>query len=313
MEGKAERLPLKQRRRRSLFREERRLGAVMLTPSLMVIALVAAYPICYAVWLSLNEYSVITPGLSRFVGLDNYIEALDSAKFWAAMKTTVLFTVISVGLELVIGLAMAMVMHQAFRGRALLRAVVLVPWAVLTVVTAITWRTMFVPELGFVNSTLSALSLPGGDVVWLGQEGYALAVMIFADVWKTAPFMALLILAGLQGISDDLYDAAKVDGASTWQRFRSITLPLLVPAITVALVFRTLDALRVFDLPYVLTKGANGTETLSLIAQRELVTNRNTGLGSALAVLTFLTVMGISFLYIRFMGGNIRALTEEEE
>ena len=187
------------------------------------------------------------------------------------------------------------------------------PWAVLTVVTAITWRTMFVPELGFVNSTLSALSLPGGDVVWLGQEGYALAVMIFADVWKTAPFMALLILAGLQGISDELYDAAKVDGASTWQRFRSITLPLLVPAITVALVFRTLDALRVFDLPYVLTKGANGTETLSLFAQRELVTNRNTGLGSALAVLTFLTVMGISFLYIRFMGGNIRALTEEEE
>jgi multiple sugar transport system permease protein len=125
--------------------------------------------------------------------------------------------------------------------------------------------------------------------------------------------MALLILAGLQGIPDELHDAAKVDGANTWQRFRSITLPLLVPAITVALIFRTLDALRIFDLPYVLTKGANGTETLSLIAQTELVANRNTGLGSALAVLTFITVMGISFLYIRFMGGNIRALTREEE
>ncbi len=313
MEGKAERLPLPRRRRRSLFREERRLGAAMLTPSLAVIALVAAYPILYAIWLSLNEYSVITPGLSRFVGLDNYLEALDSSEFWAAMKTTVVFTVVSVGLELVIGLAMALVMHQAFRGRALLRAVVLVPWAVLTVVTAITWRTIFEPELGFVNTTLTALGLPGGDIVWLGEEGYALAVMIFADVWKTAPFMALLILAGLQGIPRDLYDAAKVDGASTWQRFRSITLPLLVPAITVALIFRTLDALRVFDLPYVLTKGANGTETLSLIAQKELVVNRNTGLGSALAVLTFLTVIGISFLYIRFLGGNIRALTEEEE
>jgi multiple sugar transport system permease protein len=313
MEAKAGRLPLPQGGQRSLFREERRLGAGMLAPSLAVIALVAAYPICYAIWLSLNEYSVITPGLSRFVGLDNYVEALGSAQFWEAMETTVIFTVVSVGLELVIGLGMALVMHQAFRGRALLRAVVLVPWAILTVVTAITWRTIFEPELGFANTMLSALSLPGADVVWLGEEGYALAVMIFADVWKTAPFMALLLLAGLQGIPDELHDAAKVDGANAWQRFRSITLPLLVPAITVALIFRTLDALRVFDLPYVLTKGANGTETLSLFAQAELVANRNTGLGSALAVLTFITVMGISFLYIRFMGGNIRALTREEE
>jgi trehalose/maltose transport system permease protein len=314
VEGRAERLSLPRgRRRRSVFREERRLGATMLAPSLAVIALVAAYPICYAIWLSLNEYSVVTPGLSRFVGIDNYLDALGSSEFWEAMKTTLLFTGISVGLELAIGLGMALVMHQAFRGRALLRAVVLVPWAILTVVTAITWRTIFEPELGFVNTMLSTLSLPGGDVVWLGQEGYALGVMILADVWKTAPFMALLLLAGLQGIPDELHDAAKVDGASTWQRFRRITLPLLSPAIAVALIFRTLDALRVFDLPYVLTKGANGTETLSLIAQRELVTNRNTGLGSALAVLTFLTVMGISFLYIRFMGGNIRALTKEEE
>lgn len=313
MEARAARLRPARRARRSVFRGERRLGAAMLTPSLAVIALVAAYPIAYAVWLSLNEYSVITPGLSRFVGLDNYREALGSSAFWEAMETTVLFTVVSVGLELVIGLGMALVMHRAFRGRALLRAVVLVPWAILTVVTAITWRTIFEPELGFVNTVLSSLGLPGGDVVWLGEEGYALAAMILADVWKTAPFMALLLLAGLQGIPEDLYDAAKVDGAGTWQRFRSITLPLLVPAITVALIFRTLDALRVFDLPYVLTKGANGTETLSLIAQRELVTNRNTGLGSALAVLTFITVMGVSFLYIRFVGGNIRALTEEEQ
>ena len=313
MEARAARLAHPHRGRRSVFRQERRLGAAMLAPSLAVIALVAAYPIAYAVWLSLNEYSVITPGLSRFVGLDNYLDALRSSEFWAAMRTTVLFTAISVALELVIGLGMALVMHRAFRGRALLRAVVLVPWAILTVVTAITWRTIFEPELGFVNTMLSALSLPGADVVWLGEEGYALGVMILADVWKTAPFMALLLLAGLQGIPDDLYDAAKVDGASAWQRFRGVTLPLLVPAITVALIFRTLDALRVFDLPYVLTKGANGTETLSLIAQNELVVNRNTGFGSALAVLTFRTVMTVSFLYVRFVGGNIRALTEEEQ
>lgn len=310
MEGKAERLRVP-RRKRSLFRGERRLGAAMVAPSLAVIALVAAYPIGYAIWLSLNEYSVITPGLSRFVGLDNYVDALGSSDFWGAWITTIVFTVASVSLELVIGLAMALVMHEAFRGRALLRAVVLVPWAILTVVTAITWRTIFEPELGFVNTMLDALSLPGADVVWLGEEGYALAVMILADVWKTAPFMALLLLAGLQGIPNELHDAAKVDGASTWQRFRSITLPLLVPAITVALIFRSLDALRIFDLPYILTRGANGTETLSLVAQEELVTNRNTGFGSALSVLTFLTVMAISFLYIRFMGGNIRALTQE--
>jgi len=299
------------RGRRSVFREERRLGAGMLTPALAVIALVAAYPILYALWLSLHQYSVITPGLSRFVGFDNYSEALGSSEFWGAMTTTLIFTVSSVALELVIGLGMALVMHQAFRGRALLRAVVLVPWAILTVVTAITWRTIFEPDLGFVNTMLETLSLPGSNVIWLGETGYALGVMILADVWKTAPFMALLILAGLQGIPDELHDAAKVDGANTWQRFRNVTLPLLIPAITVALIFRTLDALRIFDLPYVLTKGANGTETLSLIAQEELVTNRNTGLGSALSVLTFMTVMGVSFLYIRFIGGNIRALTED--
>src|SRR3954449_12170786 len=167
----------------------------MLSPSLIVIALVAAYPIGYAVWLSLHQYSVITPGLSRWVGLNNYTEALGSAEFWSATKVTFLFTVISVSFELVIGLAMALLMHEAFRGRSVLRAVVLVPWAVLTVGTAIMWKSIFEPDLGFANQVLQALHLPGSDTVWLGQNGYALAVMIFADVWKTAPFMALLILA----------------------------------------------------------------------------------------------------------------------
>ena len=139
-----------------------------------------------------------------------------------------------------------------------------------------------------------------------------MAVMILADVWKTAPFMALLLLAGLQVIPDDVYDAAKVDGATTWQRFRRITLPLLMPAILVALIFRTLDALRIFDLPYVLTRGANGTTTLSLIAHQELTTNRLIGYGSALSVLTFVIVMAVSFLYIRHVGGNIRSLAEED-
>jgi multiple sugar transport system permease protein len=290
---------------------ERRLAVAMLSPAMVVIALVAAYPIGYAIWLSLNEYSVRVPGLSRFAGFKNYSEALGSSEFWDAVVTTFVLTGISVSLELAIGVGMALAMHEAFKGRAILRTVVLVPWAVLTVVSAITWRTLFEPNLGLAPQVLSTLGLPGADVVWLGESGYALAVMVLADVWKTAPFMALLILAGLQVIPDDLYDAAKVDGATAWQRFVRITLPLLTPAILVALIFRTLDALRIFDLPFVLTRGANDTTTLSLIAHQELTTNRLIGLGSAMSVLTFLIVMAVSFLYIRTVGGNIRALAEE--
>src|SRR5215218_10056138 len=290
---------------------ERRLAAAMLSPALVVIALVGAYPIGYAIWLSLNEYSVRVPGLSRFAGFDNYSEALGSSEFWDAVVATFLFTGISVSLELAIGLGMALAMHEAFKGRAILRTVVLVPWAVLTVVSAITWRTIFEPNLGLAPQLLSNLGLPGADVVWLGEEGWSLAVMVLADVWKTAPFMALLLLAGLQVIPDDVYDAAKVDGATTLQRFRRITLPLLAPAILVALIFRTLDALRIFDLPYVLTRGANNTTTLSLLAHQELTSNRLIGYGSALSVLTFVIVMAVSFLYIRTVGGNIRSLVEE--
>ena len=290
--------------------EERRLAALLLTPAMAVIALVAAYPIGYAVWLSLTEYSVREPGKWLFAGFDNYTEAFGSTEFWDAVKNTFLFTGVSVTLELVIGLGMALAMHEAFRGRGLLRTVVLVPWAVLTVVSALTWRTLFEPNLGLAPVLLSKFGI-GEDILWLGQEGYAMAVMILADVWKTAPFMALLLLAGLQVIPDDVYDAAKVDGATTWQRFRRITIPLLMPAILVALIFRTLDALRIFDLPYVLTQGSNGTTTLSLIAHQELTGNCLIGYGSALAVLTFVIVMAVSFLYVRTVGGNIKSLAEE--
>jgi multiple sugar transport system permease protein len=295
-------------RRRSRGLSEKRLAFFMVSPSMLMVALVAAYPIGYAIWLSLHEYSVRTAGLSRWagpLGLRNYEEALSNPDFWDAMVTTLVFTASSVFLELVIGLAMALAMHAAFRGQGLLRTVVLVPWAVLTVVTAIMWRTIFESPQGFVNQIL------GGDTVWLGQEPHALIVIIIADVWKTAPFMALLILAGLQVIPGDIYEAAKVDGATAWQRFLKITLPLLTPAILVALIFRTLDALRIFDLPYVLTKGAQGTTTLSLIAQQTFAENRIYGLGAAYSILTFITVMIVSFTYIRLVGGNIRGLAED--
>ena len=295
-------------RRRSKGIPERRLAKLMVAPSMILIAIVAAYPIIYAVWLSLHEYSVRQAGLSRWagsLGLRNYSTALQSSEWWAAFRHTLIFTVSSVTLELLIGLGMALAMHAAFRGQGLLRTTVLVPWAVLTVVTAVMWRTMFVSPYGFVNTLL------GTQTVWLGSEPQALIVIIFADVWKTAPFMALLILAGLQVIPGEVYEAAEVDGASAWQRFTRITLPLLTPAILVALIFRTLDALRVFDLPYALTGGQNGTSTLSTIAQETFATNRIYGLGSAMAVLTFIVVMIISFSYIRFVGGNIRGLSED--
>jgi multiple sugar transport system permease protein len=295
-------------KRRSRGLSEKGLAFWMVTPSMVLIALVAAYPIIYAIWLSLHEYSVRTAGLSRWAGpfgLRNYTTALGNSEFWDAMFTTLIFTASSVFLELVIGLAMALAMHAAFKGQGLLRTVVLVPWAILTVVTAIMWRTIFESPQGFVNQIV------GGDTVWLGSEPQALIVIIIADVWKTAPFMALLILAGLQVIPSDIYEAAKVDGATAWQRFRKITLPLLTPAILVALIFRTLDALRIFDLPYVLTKGANGTTTLSLIAQQTFAENRIYGLGAAYSVLTFITVMIVAFIYIRTVGGNIRGLAED--
>lgn len=284
----------------------------MISPSLIVILIVAAYPIGYAIWLSLHQYSLIHPGLSRWVGLDNYRDALKSGDFWSAFRVTFLFTAISVSLELVLGMAMALLMHAAFRGRSVLRAVVLVPWAILTVGTAITWRYIVSPDSGFLNTVLKALHLPGAHTVWLAQNGYALAVMVFADVWKTAPFMALLLLAGLQVIPDELHDAAQVDGATAWQRFTRITLPLLRPAILVALIFRTLDALRIFDLPYVLTQGSNGTTTLSLLSYQQLTQDRLIGPGTALAVLTFIIVMAVSFVYIRLGGQNIRELAAEQ-
>jgi multiple sugar transport system permease protein len=284
---------------------ETRLAKLMVTPSLVLIALVAAWPIIYAIWLSLHQYSVRVAGLSRWSGINNYTDALKSSDWWSAFAHTMVFTVVSVTLELLIGLGMALAMHAAFRGQGLLRTVVLVPWAMLTVVTAIMWQTMFVSPYGFVNTIL------GTKTVWLGSEPQALIVIIIADVWKTAPFMALLILAGLQVIPNEIYDAAKVDGATAWQRFMRITLPLLRPAILVALIFRTLDALRIFDLPYVLTQGQNGTSTLSTIAQETFATNRIYGLGAAMSVLTFIVVMLVSFAYIRFVGGNIRGMTEE--
>jgi multiple sugar transport system permease protein len=296
--------PVASPRRRRSGLSERRLAALMIAPALLVIVLVAAYPIVYAIWLSLHEYSLIHQGLSRWAGFRNYSSALwgvESHAFWSAFKTTFLFTALSVALELVLGLVMALAMHQAFKGRAILRATVLVPWAILTVVTAMTWRAIFDPDLGFANTMLRALHLPGGHVVWLGQSGYALAVLVFADVWKTAPFMALLLLAGLQVIPGDLYEAAAVDGATKLQQFWRITFPLLMPAILVTLIFRTLDALRVFDVFFVFFGNRPDTQTMAIYDQSTIVGDGLVGYGGAISVAIFLIISLFVVIYVTFM------------
>ena len=281
---------------RSAASAERRLAAWMMSPSLILMLVVAAYPVGYAIWLSLHQYSLIHPGLSRWSGLQNYKDAFNNPDFVASFKNTFIFTFFSVTFELILGIAMALAMHRAFRGQGLLRTVVLVPWAMLTVVTAITWQAIFDAQLGFVNSVLGTLGL--GQPVWLGQSPNAMIALIIADVWKTAPFMALLVLAGLQVIPEEVYEAAKVDGATTWQRFWRITLPLLKPAILVALIFRTLDALRVFDVFQVFFGNRLGSQSMAVYGQGVITQDGHVGYGAAVCVAIFLIVSLFVVIYV---------------
>ena len=284
---------------------DRGLARIFMSPSVLVMALVAAFPIIYAIILSLYLYQ----GRLRegFGGLENYTEALSTPRFWDAVQATIIFTVTSVTLEFLIGLGFALIMRQAFRGRGVTRAAILVPWVIPTVIAAQLWYFMFSVTPGFVNYTLGL-----DKFNWLGQPGWAMFSIVFADVWKTAPFVALLLLAGLQTIPDEMYESARMDGASTWQRFWYITLPLLKPAILVALLFRTVDALRVFDLPQVMTNGAFGTESLSILVQRFVVQTPNPGLGSALSTLTFILVLIIGVLFVRALGRDFVLNVEDE-
>ncbi len=289
----------------------RRVAIAMVTPAMILMLMVAVVPIGYAVWLSLNQYSRLTPGLSRFVGLDNYVNALSSSEWWAATGFTFTIALISVPLQLVVGTGLALLLNLAFKGRAILRSVLLMPYAVLTVVSALIWQTMFDPHLGLVTMILRGLGLPGGDTIWLANPALVLIIIIAAEIWKTAPFVALLVLAGLQVIPGDVFEASAIDGATKWQTFWRVTLPLVSPAIAVAGILRLLDALRIFDLPFVLTRGANGTTTMSIIAYDTLRENRLMGEGSALSMMVFVVVMAVALIYLRFAGGNLRKIAKE--
>ncbi len=293
-------------------------ATMLIAPTLILLAIVIIYPVINAIVMSLQHDQGLDPVTGTFVaggfaGVSNYIGWLFQqcaspnggteacapgsvgSQFWSATYTTFFFTVITVVLETILGFWMAVIMARAFRGRSALRAAVLVPWAIPTAVTAKLWFFIFAFE-GIANK------LFGTAVLWTGSAGPARAAIIIADVWKTTPFMALLILAGLQMIPADVYEAAKVDGASAWQRFTQITLPLVKPALMVAILFRVLDALRMYDLPAIMTGGANDTTTLSLLVVAQIRNGFNSA--AALSTITFLIIFIVAFIFIRFLGAN---------
>ncbi len=286
---------------------EVRLAYLLVAPAVLAIAVVAFYPLVSDLWLSLHSKNLRFPARGEpFVGMQNYLALLQDSRFWNALRTTSIIAVASVSAELVLGMLAALAIHRAFRGRGMVRAALLVPWAMTTVVTARMWDWIFNANYGVFNAVLLKLRLIDGYRAWTASADSAIWVVIGADVWKTMPFMALLLLAGLQMIPSELYEGARIDGAGAWRLFWRITLPLLRPSILVALLFRTLDAVRIFDLPFVLTGGGPGyaTETLSIYAYRTLFTNLDFGYGATLAFGMFLAVMIVAFFYVKVLGSD---------
>ena len=295
-------------RRRGSFQAARaRVAFRLLLPCLILIALVAGYPLLRTIWLSFTDYNINTDAEPAFAGLANYwfrtdegvvIGLLGDPRWWTSVWNTVRLAVVSVALELVLGVAFALVINSKIKGRGLLRTAILVPWAIPTVVSAQMWTWMYQDSLGIVSQWGRSLGLLRVGQSFIASPGTALWALVAVDVWKTAPFMALLVLAGLQSIPGDLYEAAEVDGASRWTQFWRITLPLLRPALLVAVVFRTLDALRIFDMPYVMKGNATETLTMSAYARQQMIDNAQVGMGSAVSVLIFLVIMIFTVAYV---------------
>jgi len=275
-------------------RDENRLGWYLAGPALLVMLLVTAYPMFRAIYLSLFNYRLTDPSGRTFNGLTNYATVLSDPKWWNAVATTVIITVVTVSIELVIGFGFAMVMHRIIFGRGVIRTSILVPYGIITVVSAFAWQFAFANDSGFVNSWFHA-----GTYDWFGGRWSALAVICISEIWKTTPFMSLLLLAGLSQVSEDMQEAAKVDGASAWQRLYKVTIPNMKAAIMVAVLFRMLDSYRIFDNVFIMTKGANNTETVSMLTYSQMISRVELGLGSALSVLLFLSVLLIAFLFIK--------------
>src|SRR5689334_12621204 len=284
---------------------EARLGLLLAAPALLTILTIAIIPLAQTVGDSLFRISLKFEDAPRpFVGLDNYISVISDESWFNALRVTTVVAGASVAAELVLGMLIALLINRSFRGRGIVRASVLVPWALTTVVSAKMWAWIYDGRYGVANDLLMRLHLIDAPIIFLVKPEVTIWAMIAAEIWKTTPFMALLLLAGLQLIPQELYEASSLDGASRWQAFWRVTLPLLKPTILVALLFRTIDAVRMFDLPRVLTNGGPGksTETIVLYTYNTMFTSLNFGYGSTLAVVTFAIVMFISFIYIKVLG-----------
>ncbi|MGG5258469.1 carbohydrate ABC transporter permease [Phycicoccus avicenniae] len=273
-------------------RAEQRLGLMLCAPAVFVMLAVAAYPILYAIWLSFFKADLRKPDANEFIGLENYVTVLSSGIWWQSFGITMLITVVGAFAELVLGMLLALVMHRTLVGRGLVRTSALVPYAIVTVVAAFSWRFAWTQGIGWL----------AGDSAPLTDKWPSIWIIILAEVWKTVPFMALLLMAGLALVPEDLLKAASMDGASAWQRFWRVTVPLIKPSILVALLFRTLDAFRIFDNIFVLTGGSNDTSSVSMVAYNNLIRGLNLGIGSTMAVLIFITTAIIAFLFVKLFG-----------
>ncbi|WP_131742996.1 carbohydrate ABC transporter permease [Actinomadura roseirufa] len=277
-------------------RSERRLGWWLCAPAALVMLLVTGWPIVYSVLLSLQRYDLRFPGRKAWIGFDNYGTVLTSRFWWNAFAVTALITVLSVAVELVLGMAIALVMYRTIVGRGLVRTLVLIPYGIVTVAAAYGWKYAWTPGTGWLARLLPAGNAP------LTEHWPAIGIIVLAEIWKTTPFMALLLMAGLALVPEDALRAASMDGATAWQRFTRITVPLMRPAILAALLFRTLDAFRIFDDIFVLTGGAQNTGSVSVIAYHNLIGGLNLGIGSTMSVLIFLTVAVIAFVFVKVLG-----------
>lgn len=282
------------------LKSERRLGWLLAGPAFAVMLLVTMYPIIQALFDSLFSYRLTAPDDREFIGLQNYWTVLTDGVFWKDLWVTLLIMLVTVAVELVLGFALALVMHSAIKQlRGLLRTVILVPYGIITVVSAFAWFYAFDINTGYVNSWFAWLPVIGPDFNWFGQGWSALLVIMASEIWKTTPFISLLLLSGLAQVPNELGEAAKVDGAGWWERMVKVTIPSMKAAIMVAVVFRALDAFRIFDNIYIMTNGQYGTESLSLLAYRTSITRLEIGLGSAISVILFICVLLIAVVAIK--------------
>lgn len=289
-------------------RAETRLGQKLVAPAIVLMLVVTAFPMLRAIYLSTFDYALTAPDDREFVGLGNYLTALSDPLFWQTTGVTVLYMVVTVAIELVIGFVFAMVMHRVIFARGVIRTSILVPYGIITVVSGFAWQFAFSFQNGFVNGWLPFI---GDEFNWFGDTTPAVIAIMVSEIWKTTPFMSLLLLAGLAQVSEDMIEAAKVDGATWWQRLTKVILPNMRAAIMVAVLFRALDAYRIFDNIFVMTAGAQKTESISFLTYRQTIEQFQLGLGSALSVLLFLSVLLVAFLIVKLFRVDLAQARQE--